>query len=609
MFNNYFNSLKKKMKSHHFHTLSNVSFNKSSSWSYFSELLFFSSHPSKLTNPCKNFHQSFLSNPKSTHSSTKFYNNSQNIKRLAIIGGGAAGLMSAVFAQTQALQTISKNRKNSNTIEIYVLERKPQCGRKILMSGGTRCNLLPHESKWPKTLKDISQDESNHNYGHADLELKYFTKSPELLIDILKTWSIEKQKEFFEKQLNISLELEEETGKYFPESNDAKQVLNSFLQFIQERNTEQVKVKIITDCNVNGLEKDEFGNWKISFLDEQQSKFSQQEHQSQQFICHSVILSSGGLSVINSDGYGIQLLSQLGHEIIPLYPALNPLIYNPEVKHIHKELSGVTLPNVMVSVYLNEDSSNEKGKNKILLYQSLEPKGFLFTHTGYSGPDILNASHATIYGLFQDEKPPPSSQHCSTKDFQESAENISHSAYAKIGKSTIEKLIYKIPGTQKHSVSLHVNWTPQISAQEWDNKFTLAQKQHSKLLVKNFIHKNSEPNFLPIRLIELITDSVNLSDLSVSKLSHSQKRQIISQLTNFELPFQPNMSFKKAEVTGGGVRLDQVSTKTLESKLHSNLYLCGEVLDVFGCIGGFNFAWAWISGRLSGISSMRKLLK
>ncbi|KAG2383517.1 hypothetical protein C9374_004188 [Naegleria lovaniensis] len=505
-----------------------------------SEITFFSSQI-YLTNQCKHFHQSFISNAKSNLSSNS--NHSQNTKRLAIIGGGAAGLMSAIFAQTQALQTLQRSKNNLKTIpqeiEIYVLERKPQCGRKILMSGGTRCNLLPHESKWPKILKN-NLNHANSNFGNADLELKYFTTSPELLIEILKTWPIEKQKEFFEKNLKIALELEEETGKYFPESNDAKQVLTSLLQFIQDRNTEQVKVKIMTDCNVNGLEKDEFGNWKISFLNDQEINKSSQ-YPSQYLNCHSVILSSGGLSVINSDGYGIQLLEQLGHEIIPLYPALNPLIYNPEMKHILKELSGVTLPNVTVSVYL------KKEHEQVLLYQSLEPKGFLFTHTGYSGPAILNASHATISGLLCQEtlKSIPNPQSSVEDDIR------SHSSYAKIEKSIIEKLIYKVH-TQHDAVSLHVHWTPQISAQDWDKKFTLAKQQNSKLLLKNFIHKNSEPNFLPIRLVQLITDSVNLSDVPVSQLSLSQKRQIISQLTSFELPYQTNMSFKKAEVTGGG---------------------------------------------------------
>ncbi|EFC48499.1 predicted protein [Naegleria gruberi] len=500
---------------------------------------------------------------------SKQLSSSSEVKRICIVGGGAAGLNCTKFAQSKALSLLKSNKNQK--IEILLLERKPQCGRKIIMSGGSRCNLIPHESKWLSFKKE------------NDLELKYFSSRPDILFQILKTWPIEQQKVFFEKELKIPLELEVESGKYFPQSNDAKDVLDAFLKSITDKSNERVKVSILNNCDVKGLEKTERG-WNV--------KFSHNDRDNQSVLCKSVVMSTGGLSVINSDGVGVQLLSQLGHSIVPMYPALTPLVSDSKVKLIHKELSGLTIPNVILTVCL------ENGSERKVIYQMEEPKGFLFTHTGYSGPACLNPSHATIPGLYNFETQ-------RMKDIL--VENPPQSS-SLIEKSQIERLLFHSPAKPPCQLKLYVNWTPLISAQEWDRKFQQAKQKNSKLVLKNFIHKNSEPNFLPIRLVQLITDSLAMSDLLVSRLSNDQRRSIISHLTSFPLDIGGNKGFKMAEVTGGGVDLSQINIPSMESKIHPNLFLCGEVLDAFGRIGGFNFALAWITSRLAGTSCVEQVL-
>ncbi|KAL9647934.1 hypothetical protein ABK040_008205 [Willaertia magna] len=492
-------------------------------------------------------------------------------ERIVIVGGGAAGLMSTIFVQETA-------KKKKKEVEILLLERKSQCGKKILMSGGSRCNVICHESKWVFNHNEI-KSKSDTELGKL-VQKRYFTTKPEPLAKILSSWSIKSQKEFFEKDLKIKLDLEEETGKYFPISNDAKDVLNSLLRKIQ---THSISCNIKTNSNVVGLEK-------VNLNEENKTQWKITCENNDNIICDKIIIATGGLSVINQDGTGINLLHQLGHKIIPLYPALTPLHSIKENKEKHKELSGVTMPKVKISVMNKSDS---------VLYQSTEANGFLFTHTGYSGPSILNSSHATILG----------NEMLNHKEKQINNEEKQVKAKVDLRKDSIEHLL-SLPLNQLESSNRHletillVNWTPDISSQEWNNILIQSKQGGTKTMVKNFIHKNSEPNFLPIRIIQLILQE--LGDIPVSNLTKEQRNEIVKKLTKFELSIGGNGGFKKAEVTGGGVDLDCIHLNSLESKIHENLFICGEALDAFGCIGGFNFAFAWITGRLAGIASVSK---
>jgi predicted flavoprotein YhiN len=93
------------------------------------------------------------------------------------------------------------------------------------------------------------------------------------------------------------------------------------------------------------------------------------------------------------------------------------------------------------------------------------------------------------------------------------------------------------------------------------------------------------------------------SNRRMSDLRRQERTALIEQLTSYELPWTGDEGYKKAEVTGGGVALDEVDPRTLESTRHPGLFLCGEMLDAFGPIGGHNFAWAWATGRAAGLGT------
>jgi predicted flavoprotein YhiN len=93
------------------------------------------------------------------------------------------------------------------------------------------------------------------------------------------------------------------------------------------------------------------------------------------------------------------------------------------------------------------------------------------------------------------------------------------------------------------------------------------------------------------------------ADRRGSDLRRTERRALIERLTAYPLPWTGDEGFKKAEVTGGGIALEEVNPRTLESRRHPGLFLCGEILDAFGPIGGHNFAWAWATGRLAGIGA------
>jgi predicted flavoprotein YhiN len=92
-------------------------------------------------------------------------------------------------------------------------------------------------------------------------------------------------------------------------------------------------------------------------------------------------------------------------------------------------------------------------------------------------------------------------------------------------------------------------------------------------------------------------------DRTIATLRRDERQTLIRLLTRYPLPYTGNEGYQKAEVTGGGVPLNEVNPRTMESRLQPGLFLCGELLDAFGPIGGFNFAWAWVTGRLAGVGA------
>jgi predicted Rossmann fold flavoprotein len=399
--------------------------------------------------------------------------------KIIVVGAGAAGLMAAVFA-ARAGQ------------EVLLLESTAEGGKKILISGGGRCNVLPSQPAPERFVTD---------------------SAPHLMRGLLRSWPLEQQREFFERDLDLPLALEPETGKLFPVSNRARDVRDGLLEFARK-----LGVAAQFNTSLRALEPGD-GTWSV--------------HTNRGVVqAARVVIATGGLSVpaTGSDGVGLRLVETLGHRINRTYPALTPLVSAPPA---HADLSGIS-----VSVRL-------RGRTVPADKKVVETSGgFVFTHRGYSGPAVLDISHVA---------------------------------------------------TRNPAAVIRVQWTS-LAASEWERLLAGRGALASSVVASR----------LPQRLASrLLQESDIPADRRASELRRHERIALIDALTSYRLPWTGDEGFRKAEVTGGGVALEELDSRTLESRRHPGLFLCGEILDAFGPIGGHNFAWAWSTGRLAGTAAGR----
>jgi hypothetical protein len=376
---------------------------------------------------------------------------------------------------------------------VLLVERNHDGGRKILISGGGRCNVLP---------------------GTFD-ETRFVTSSSvNTLRKILRSWPLVAQRAFFERTAGIPLVLEPETGKLFPVADKSRVVRDALVDLARDRGVERVADTRIVDVRPAN------GRWSLFGAD------------GRRIDVDAVIMATGGLSVpaTGSDGSGLQILAALGHTIRPTYPALTPITLDPPQ---YADLAGVSL-----DVTIRATSA---------AHESIATGGFLFTHRGYSGPAVLDVSHVPV------------------------RTRIDHAAAA----------------------LLRVQWSA-LDAKDWDA--ALAPSAHT---IAGVLRRH-----LPARVVDRLLAAIPLDGTTaLAQLRRTSRVRLIELLTVFPLPWSGDEGYKKAEVTGGGVALEEVDSRTLESRLHPGLFLAGELLDAFGPIGGYNFVWAWATGRLAGLGS------
>ena len=400
---------------------------------------------------------------------------------IVVIGAGAAGTLAAVFAA-------------SGDRSVVLLERTRDGGRKILISGGGRCNVLPSE---------------------LDATRFVTASSPNTLRKMLRSWPLDEQRAFFEQEVGLRLVLEPETGKLFPAANKARTVRDGLYALARRRGVEMRFNARVLDV----LTPHESSQWRVVL-----------ENQSE-IAASAVIIATGGLSVpaTGSDGTGFAVARRLGHTVNATYPALTPLVAEPPP---HAPLAGVSLD---VSV------SAPAGKNGVAAMG-----GFLFTHRGYSGPSVLNVSHMAVQARDRQIQP------------------------------------------------VLVQWSP-LDTEAWERTFTEAA---SGLVITLLRH------YLPDRLVRMLMAEAGVpEDRSVAQLRREERTGLVQRLAAYPLPWTGDEGYKKAEVTGGGIPLGEVNPRTLESRVHPGLFLCGEILDAFGPIGGYNFLWAWTTGRAAGLGA------
>jgi predicted Rossmann fold flavoprotein len=403
------------------------------------------------------------------------------MRRVVVIGAGAAGTMAAIFAAEAGADTL-------------LLERTRDGGRKILISGGGRCNLLPANLDESRFVTDSSR--------HT-------------LRKMLRSWPLREQITFFERDLHIPLKEESESAKLFPVSDRARDVRDGLLARARQQG---VRVQFMT--TVTGLAPGESG-WQIAC------------DGMPPIHTDAVVLATGGLSVPNtgSDGIGLRVAGALGHAITPPYAALTPLVAKPAP---FATLSGISLPVTITA------RSSMPGNRELT---ATATGGFLFTHNGYSGPAVLDISHVAV----------------------RSASGL--------------------------PAQLTVQWTSHDEAAWLD-----ALRPRGARTVLNVLRTE-----LPNRVAEALLQATGIdSDLALAHLTRRQRLTLIETLTRGQLLWTGDEGYKKAEVTGGGVGLAEIDSATLESRRHPGLFLCGEMLDAFGPIGGYNFYWAWATGRAAG---------
>jgi predicted Rossmann fold flavoprotein len=391
--------------------------------------------------------------------------------------------MAAIFAAKAGAETV-------------LVESTRDGGRKILISGGGRCNILPARVDERRFVTD---------------------SSPNTLRKMLRSWPLAEQIAFFERELGLTLVEEEESAKLFPASNRARDVRDGLLALAARRGAQ-----FLPDTTVTGLVPSATG-WKV------------ERDGAPPLTVDRVVMASGGLSVPNtgSDGRGLAILAALGHTIHTTYPALTPVVAE---RAAFSALAGVSL-RVTITARDNTRRASATG-------------GFLFTHRGYSGPSVLDVSHV-------------------------------------VARSRVEG---------DGAASLSVRWT-NLDEAGWE---AALQPTGTRTLAGALRRE------LPERLADVLAAMAGVPpSRPLAQLGREERLRLIEVLVRGELPWTGDEGYKKAEVTGGGVSLAEIDPRTMESRRHPGLFLCGEVLDAFGPIGGYNFLWAWATGRAAGLAAAR----
>lgn len=384
---------------------------------------------------------------------------------VAIIGASASGLMCAIEAG-------KRGRK------VLVLDHANKAGKKILMSGGGRCNF---------TNYDISAENYlSHNTHFVKSALSRFTQ-----------WDFIAMVEYYKIPYH-----ERDHGQLFCDVS-AKDILNMLLT-----EAKQAKVSIKLKHDIKKIEKTDSG-FKI-------------ETNQGEFDCQSLVIATGGLSIpkMGASPFGYKIAEQFGIKVWPTRAGLVPFTLHDKDKSRFADLSGIAVDAVVTT----------------------ERKSFrenvLFTHRGLSGPAILQAS-----------------------SYWQAGEHI------------------------------RINLLPDLDLLD----FLQAQKQsHPKQLLKTAISVH-----LPKRLVNALLNE-EIAALSLQSLTGQQLESASLQFHAFTIQPNGTEGYRTAEVTVGGVDCDELSSKTMESKKVSGLYFIGEVVDITGWLGGYNFQWAWSSGWSAG---------
>lgn len=385
---------------------------------------------------------------------------------VAIVGGGAAGLMCAIEAGRRGRR-------------VLVIEHSNRVGKKILMSGGGRCNFTNLHTAPDNFLS------ANPHFCKSALA-RY---SPWDFIALVERHGIAYH--------------EKECGQLFCDLS-SKLIVKMLTDECR-----QAGVRIEVSCKVIAVKRTAAGFALETSLGPAHTA--------------ALVVATGGLSIpkLGATGFGYELAKRFGHSLLSTRPALVPLVLSEKFLIPYRDLSGIGMP-------VEASCNNQRFTG-----------GMLFTHRGISGPAILQISS------------------------------------------------YWQPGDR-----LWLNLLPGVNASAW-----LADRQRSRPAAEI---QTVLAERLPKRLAQCLCCEPAFTSKPLRQYHVSELQVISEQLQRWKLYPSGSEGYRTAEVTLGGVNTDELSSATMASKKMPGLYFIGEVVDVTGHLGGFNFQWAWASGHAAG---------
>lgn len=402
---------------------------------------------------------------------------------MAIVGAGAAGLATAIFC-----------KRMNPARSVVLLEGARSPGAKILVSGGSRCNVT-----------------------NATVTERDFWGGPATVVRrVLRALPLPDTVAFFH-ELGVSLH-EEPDGKLFPDTNRSRDVLAALLGEVA-----RLGATLRTGARVLDVVPTDRG-----FLVTTSSGTVRAE---------AVVLATGGQSLpkSGSDGTGFVLAGRLGHTIVPPTPALAALVLDAD-EPLHVALSGVA-QDVELTIWVDH-----------AVHQRLTG-ALLWTHIGASGPVAMNASRHWLRARLEGRTPSVTLNFCQGRSFD----------------------------------SVDAEWVALADARP------TRSVQHALAAT------------LPASVANALVDHLHIDRTrQLAQLRRDDRRRLVHALTAWPLRVADTRGYTHAEATAGGVALTEIDPSTMESRRQPGVYLVGEVLDVDGRIGGFNFQWAWASARVAG---------
>ncbi|HPS57926.1 MAG TPA: NAD(P)/FAD-dependent oxidoreductase [Spirochaetota bacterium] len=416
-----------------------------------------------------------------------------DIVDIIIIGAGPAGLFCAIHC--------CKDR----TCRVLVLEKMNAAGRKLLLSGSGSCNIT-HSGK----IKDFE-----HRYGNNGRFLRHaFSGFSNIdMVNYLNSNGIHT--------------IETENGKIFPGSMKAREILDLLMSKCTDPGVEILYGHAVQNVQCKG------GKFRVRASD-------------RIFESTYCVITTGGLSYpgTGSSGEGLTLAENLGHKVTDTTPALTPVTVitaadalTPGTKSL-PDLSGITIKNTSATLYRNN--------RKVTAYTG----DLLFTHTGLSGPVILDMSR-----------------------------------YIQTGDTVAVSLI-------------------QGTYESFEEEFILNSRKEGKRAIRNLLHSAG----IPERIVQMILDTSSIPhDKKSSEISREERKKLASLVTAFPFIVISKDDYNMAMATHGGVSLEEINMRTMESKIMPGLFFAGEVMDIDGDTGGYNLQAAFSTGKLAGDTIRSKI--